>query len=307
MYITKSWLRGCLLGTKQAPYCIFLLIDSKNTFSFFVCISMDNAKGFKVCMLNIRSLWQNVDELRLHFADYDVLGVCETWLNPSIPSQMISLYNHKIFRQDRDTGRRGGGLVLYVANRLFEFSCVLEDYCSTSLDLEQLWISIDEPNSRKKVIGLVYRPPSGNVEASLAQLRESLEKIQVNQNCETTVMGDLNIDYKTRNSTSFKLLKEIERDFGLRQLIKDPSRITVRSSTLIDLMLTDCMHVSTSVVFDICISDHLPIYYVRKKPRERNPKKVIYGRSYKKYVVEDYQTDITDDVRWGSFWKSEPW
>ena len=29
-------------------------------------------KGFKVGMLNVRSLWPNIDEVRVHFAEFDV-------------------------------------------------------------------------------------------------------------------------------------------------------------------------------------------------------------------------------------------
>ena len=267
---------------------------------------LDNIKGFKVGMLNIRSLWPHIDELRLHFGGFDILGVCETWLNPSMTSQMEKLHGHMMFRLDRTVNKRGGGLVIYVKDCIFEHATILEKYCSSTADIEQLWISIKEPNCKNKVIGLVYRPPSGTIETCLSKIREDLEDIQSNQNCEITLMGDLNINYKNRNSASFKLFKEIERDFGLRQLITNPTRITTKSSTLIDIILTDCDCVSASGVLDICISDHLPVYYVKKKPREHNPKKVIYGRSYKRYVVEDYQRDLVDDSNWDRFWGIEP-
>ena len=55
-------------------------------------------KGLKVGMLNIRSLWPNIDELRIYFVEFDILGVCETWLNQSVTNPMINLYKHKIVR-----------------------------------------------------------------------------------------------------------------------------------------------------------------------------------------------------------------
>ena len=265
-----------------------------------------DTKGFKIGMLNVRSLWPNLDELRIHFSDFDVIGICETWLNPTMPSQMINLHKHKLFRLDRTSGKRGGGLVIYVSDHLFEFANIIEGFSSSSVDIEQLWIEIKEPNARNKIFGLVYRPPSGKAEICLEAVRENLNTIQDTRNCEITVMGDLNINYKTRNTAPFKMLKEIERDFGLKQLIVDPTRVTQYSTTLIDLMLTDCDHVSSSGVLDLSISDHLPIFYVRKKTREHNPKKIIHGRSYKKYNVENYQNDITSDKKWDIFWSCEP-
>ena len=267
---------------------------------------MTDVKGFKIGMLNIRSLWPNLDELRIHFANFDVIGICESWLNPSMPSQMVNLYKHKMFRLDRTSGKRGGGLVIYVAEELFQYSSLIEDFCCMSEDIEQLWIEIKQPNSRIKIVGLVYRPPSGKAEICMESVRGNLNSIQENRNGETTVMGDLNVNYLTQNTSPFKMLKEIERDFGLKQLITEPTRVTQNSSTLIDLMLTDCDQVSTSGVLDINISDHLPIFYVRKKSREKTPKKIVYGRSYKNYNVDVYQRDIVDDTRWELFWSCDP-
>ena len=263
---------------------------------------MDIGKGFKIGMLNIRSLWPNIDEFRAQLGFFDIMGVCETWRNPSITTEMVNLYKHKLIRQDRNTGKRGGGLAIYLSDKLYDCTCVVSEYSTVTPDLEQLWISIHEVNVRKKIIGVVYRPPGGNAEKCLESLRNVLEKIQLDTNCETTIMGDLNINHKNRNCLPFRLLKEIERDFGLKQLINQATRITRNSSTLIDIMLTDCNQVSNSGILDIYISDHLPIYYVRKKGRERNPKKVIGGRSYKHYVKEDYQHDIINDVRCRDFW-----
>ena len=219
---------------------------------------------------------------------------------------MVAIHGYKAIRQDRTTGKRGGGLIVYIKNYLYNAVTLLSNFSSVTSDIEQLWFCIEEENSRKKVYGLIYRPPAGKVDICLGQLRVSIESIKDNQNCELTVLGDLNVNYKNRNSAPFKLLKEIERDFGLRQLIEKQTRITLTLSTIIDLILTDCPHVSKSGTLDIYISDHLPIYYVRKKARECNPKKTIFGRSYKHYVKEDFQADIIDDMSWRNFWDAGP-
>ena len=84
------------------------------------------------------------------------------------------------------------------------------------------------------------------------------------------------------------MLENIQ-DFGLKQLITESTRISSSSSTLIDIMLTDCDHLYAGGVLNIKMSDHLPIYYVKKKSREHNPKESINGRSYKQYVKESFQ------------------
>ena len=64
-------------------------------------------------------------------------------------------------------GKKGGGLVLYVKDCMCEYLSTIDDYCSMPADLEQLWVCINEPNLRKKIIGVVYRPPAGNVEKKI--------------------------------------------------------------------------------------------------------------------------------------------
>ena len=264
---------------------------------------MANSKGFKFGMLNIRSLWLNIDEFRIHFSDFDVVGLCETWLNNAVTDNMISLFKRKLFRLDRNTGKCGGGLVLYVKDHLFDFSCMLRNYSVITPDLEQLWVCINVPNNRRKIIGVVYRPPAGSADRCLEMLRSTIENVQANHNAEITIMGDLNINYKLRNSSPFKILKDIEREFGLKQLINEPTRITSRSATLIDLILTDSVHIVHSGVMNVSISDHQPVYYIKKKQREHNPKKVVMGHSYKNYDKDMYQADISMHQRWGDFWE----
>ena len=50
--------------------------------------------------------------------------------------------------------------------------------------------------------------------------------------------------------------------------MKDPTRITnVSSSSPIDLIFTDMDYIADSRVIDVAITDHLPIYVIRKKAR----------------------------------------
>ncbi len=44
----------------------------------------------------------------------DKLCVTETWLNYDVTDTEVSLENYNTFRGDRQSGRRGGGIVLYV-------------------------------------------------------------------------------------------------------------------------------------------------------------------------------------------------
>ena len=261
-------------------------------------------KGLRFVMLNIRSLWPNIDEMRLNFYDFNVIGLCESWLTPAITDSMIDFPGFDLFRQDRCTNKRGGGLVIYVRKEYMEYCNVVDDLSGVTSDLEQLWVTFCMPNVRHMNIAVVYRPPGSNLENSINQLRTSLDKTTENT-YENIVMGDLNINYKQRHSNPYKLLKEVERDFGLKQIIDKDTRIAARSSTLIDIILTDCRHVFGSGVLDMCISDHQAVYMVKKKTRLEYTRIENMCRSYKHYVKTEMQDSVEANLGRIEFWKHE--
>ena len=126
-----------------------------------------------------------------------------------------------------------------------------------------------------------------------------------NSNKENIILGDVNINYKLRHSHPFELLKKIERDFGLKQLTHMDTGITARSSTLIDIILTDCEYITASGVLELCISDHYAVYMVKKKPRLKHQKVKSTGRSYKFYNKIEMQKSFRAHTKWREFWQHE--
>ena len=262
-------------------------------------------KGLRFVMLNVRSLWPNIDELRLNFENYDVIGICESWLNENVTDAMIDFPGFEIIRQDRCSGKRGGGLLLYVRCKYIEHCNNLGDLSMMTNDLEQLWVTFSIPNVRKVNIGLIYRPPGSTLETSIEELRHNIEFVTTNNNHENIIMGDFNINYKLRHSHPYKLIKEIEQDFGLKQLINEDTRITSRSSTLIDLILTDCQYIEDSGVLNICISDHCAVYMVKKKPRLKYTRVEHMWRSYKHYDKIEMQNSVKAHDERIQFWEND--
>ena len=48
----------------------------------------------------------------------DVIGITETWLEEHISNAKIGLMGYDVFRSDRNNGRLGGGVMLYVKSDL---------------------------------------------------------------------------------------------------------------------------------------------------------------------------------------------
>ena len=81
-------------------------------------------------------------------------------------------------------------------------------------------------------------------------------------------------------------------------------RETVACSSIIDLLFTTVPQddITSSGVLDITISDHLPIFIIKKEKRQYHPKKIIEIRKTTLYDPGSFACVLTTDVRWQDFW-----
>lgn len=73
--------------------------------------NIETLKGLKIGHLNIRSLLPKVDQVRHELLNgiLDVACFSETWLHDKLNSNLIEQDGYSLERQDRITGKRGGG------------------------------------------------------------------------------------------------------------------------------------------------------------------------------------------------------
>jgi len=57
-------------------------------------------------------------QITAHDADPDIIGVTESWANSEIFDSELILDGYVMFSHDRDTGIKGGGVLLYVKTDL---------------------------------------------------------------------------------------------------------------------------------------------------------------------------------------------
>lgn len=69
------------------------------------------------------------------------------------------------------------------------------------------------------------------------------------------ILGDFNIDLLKDTCYSKQLKRKID-DWGMKQLITKPTRITENSKTLIDLVITNNCNLKADSVIDNSVSDH---------------------------------------------------
>ena len=103
----------------------------------------------KCLLLNARSLINKFDifEAIVNVLDVDIIGVTESWATPQILDTEISLCGYQLFRGDRSSPNKGGGVLLYVRESLkpAEFSVKSEFN-------DNVWCQIGD-----LIIGVCYR------------------------------------------------------------------------------------------------------------------------------------------------------
>ena len=142
----------------------------------------------------------------------------------------------------------------------------------------------------KLILASIYRPKE---EKKFVQFLERTMN-QFGHRKNIILMGDINIDLLKDSSLSATLKRSLYT-YNLTNVIKDPTRITPKSQTLIDLaILSDPTCVTNSGSFNTCISGYnlvfanLSIAFKRK----RIPKTI---------TIQDHKNI---DIRvWINFWK----
>lgn len=134
--------------------------------------------NFSLIHFNCRSLNKNFDNLSLLLVKLGVkfgcIAVTETWLKDSYTTELYQLDSYSFVNKGRNHGN-GGGVSLYVSDDIQytvnnELSFFHENiFESVFIDL------VDHPNQLS--IGVVYRPPSCNLQTSPSALENILEKV----------------------------------------------------------------------------------------------------------------------------------
>ena len=174
---------------------------------------------------------------------FDVFAVTETWLNDRVPNDCLQIPGYNpIIRLDRHQ-RMGGGVAFFTAN-----SVVVKRRLDLELAaVEFLWIEFRIKHF-DILCGVCYRPPD-NDSVSLDNFFEYfqlvLDKIrQLPKQYFIVMLGDFNAHYDVANPSGNsevggKLYSFLEGN-NLAQLITEPTRVTSNSSTILDLVITNC-------------------------------------------------------------------
>jgi hypothetical protein len=214
----------------------------------------------------------------------------ETRLDNNITNQDMFIQNYDLIRADRS--RTGGGVCLYIRNSINYF----ERIDLTRDNLEAVCIEVNKPSSASFIVGTIYRPPGASVD-SFTNI-EQLIKLIDDENKEFYMLGDLNANMLDVSNNATKNLNSIIELYQLTQTISSLTRVTMTSSTLLDVCLTPTPDkLVLSKVVQIAISDHYMILVVRRiniRPKQNNRHKKLEIRNFKYFNAENFLMDLSN-------------
>ena len=171
-------------------------------------------------------------------------------------------------------------------------------------DIESIFVKINLPyTSKSVVVGIIYRPPKGNV-TNFNDLIYNILSNESSMGKPCFVMGDFNLDISKPSGFSF--LDNL-RSCGFYPNIDKPTRVTPSSHSVIDNICTNSETV-TGLDIDVAgilvtdISDHFPIFVHSTIQSNHIPKSgpPTYTRNYSKNNINRFLAHISntnwDDV-----------
>ena len=216
--------------------------------------------NFSVVHYNVQSVKYKLDIIEPEFSNFSVVALTETWLNELTTNQDLVMNNFQTpFRRDRDDSH--GGILVYIKDGI---------PCKRRADLELhtiecVWVEANVRNKRI-LIGTFYRPPESSP-LVLSDIENSIGLAVDTRISDIVILGDFNFNMLAAQSQ--RKISDLCQQYGLQQLINEPTNFTEKSATIIDLIM-----VSNKNTIDISgvgepflmqnIRYHCPIYCIFK-------------------------------------------
>lgn len=222
----------------------------------------------------------------------DIICITETHVTSDIPDNEIALKNYNVSRTDSDNHRTGGVLTYVKKGIHFRSGKVAS--------IDGSWINIIKININNGLtICNLYRSPSSSLSKFCKMITKLTDELGEERN-DLILLGDFNIDVLKNVNYSKKLLKELEV-LGLRQQVNLPTRSTMTSETIIDLVFSN-FYINTKVLDTPKLSDHNIVICDIPRLNEIVCKKENYSsRDYRHFNSMEFQNELSmyiNKIKW---------
>ena len=266
-------------------------------------------KTFSILHLNIRSLNKNCENLKFFLSTFEnyfsfkAICLTETWNAEDDPSTRYNIPNYTLINQARANGKAGGGICIYLLNSLKHK--IRHDLSINNTDCESLSVEIFDSKQKNIISSTIYRPPSGR----MAEFKKIFKNVTLKTRGRIVYfVGDLNLnvlDYSSNKVVQNFINLTFQN--GLFPLINKPTRITRKSSTAIDNIITNNYSNNSfpqSGIVKTDITDHFPIFTIAHQLNETLKKPYPF---FKRYVNENslnYFNILLSETDWSLMYET---
>ena len=255
-------------------------------------------------------LFQNIDgnksnfdtlaiDLQRYGFEFSIIALAETNEGPEM-KEMYQITNYESFYQEKvkSCKKKGSGVALYIhkslnATNFHPASIVTEN-------LETLFVQITN-GSTPITVGVIYRPPNGDIEKALLELSEILDDLPTH----SYISGDFNIDLHQSNKKYIVELENITMSKGFFPLISSVTHEKPGcNGTCIDNFLTNNIEsISLSGTVTDKISHHFPIFQIFETELEpvKNDSKHIQHYDFCNSNVDKFVENLDNETRMCKF------
>ena len=210
---------------------------------------------------------------------FPIIAFSETWFKDDKPTPALTNIPGYNLVNDNRNGKKGGGVALYISTEL-NFSVRSDLKFPDSLDYESLFIEIGT-KPKSTIIGIIYRPPDSSFYPFIDHLNNCINHI-VKENKDSFICGDFNFDLlKLSNHQATNAFLNTFYSGSFYPLIDKPTRVTTKSSSLIDNIFTNVLDkkITPGILFND-ITDHFPVFQIinnQSNPKSDNNNKNNYS------------------------------
>lgn len=198
--------------------------------------------------LNIRSARNKIDQLCASWSrPPDILCLSEHWLREDEPLIIPNFVCASKFC--RGSGIGGGVSIYYNINSSVVFNVtsvrndLVQKFCDVSC-FEFSIVNINVVNSistnhnLKFVLICLYRAPHNREQEFIVKLEQLLHKLKTGNEF-IMICGDWNVNFLDSTSPTIRRIRNILMSFNLSELVKQATRVTEDSSSLLDNVVTN--------------------------------------------------------------------
>ncbi|XP_065671890.1 uncharacterized protein LOC136089738 [Hydra vulgaris] len=240
----------------------------------------ENKNKFSILHINIRSMNKNFENFKCLLGelnhDFKIICFTETWLksNETNSNSKESMW--------LDSSRK--------------------DLNVNNTDCEALCVEIINKLANNFIINAIYRTPAGSLKTFKTYLRTFLNTKNILQK-HVYVVGDINIDLLNHALNSeAKTFIDILLEYNLIPTINKATRVTKKSSTLLDNVITNNFHNSRfkTGIIKTDLTDHFPIFLITESVTLNNATHIstVFMRQINESSICQFKNLLNNYVDW---------